>query len=28
MFCGSSCPDELGDRLVKEGIYLVGHYGA
>ena len=28
MFGGSSCPDELGDRLVKEGIYLVGHYGA
>jgi acyl-CoA synthetase (AMP-forming)/AMP-acid ligase II len=28
MFGGSSCPDDLGDRLVKEGINLVAHYGA
>ncbi|KAF2195783.1 acetyl-CoA synthetase-like protein [Zopfia rhizophila CBS 207.26] len=28
MFGGSSCPDELGDKLVDAGVYLVGHYGA
>lgn len=28
MFGGSSCPDELGDKLVKAGVYLVAHYGA
>ncbi|KAI1101066.1 L-aminoadipate-semialdehyde dehydrogenase [Jackrogersella minutella] len=28
LFGGSSCPDELGDRLVDAGVYLVGHYGA
>ena len=28
MFGGSSCPDELGDRLTEAGVYLVGHYGA
>ena len=28
MFGGSSCPDDLGDRLVKAGVYLVSHYGA
>lgn len=28
MFGGSSCPDDLGDRLVKEGINLIAHYGA
>jgi acyl-CoA synthetase (AMP-forming)/AMP-acid ligase II len=28
MFGGSSCPDDLGDRLVDSGVYLVGHYGA
>lgn len=28
MFGGSSCPDDLGDRLVKEAINLVAHYGA
>ncbi|OTA69363.1 acetyl-CoA synthetase-like protein [Hypoxylon sp. EC38] len=28
LFGGSSCPDELGDRLVNAGVYLVGHYGA
>lgn len=28
MFGGSSCPDDLGDRLVEAGVYLVGHYGA
>ncbi|KAI5866988.1 L-aminoadipate-semialdehyde dehydrogenase [Durotheca rogersii] len=27
-FGGSGCPDELGDRLVKAGVYLVSHYGA
>ncbi|TDZ41551.1 Adenylate-forming reductase Nps10 [Colletotrichum trifolii] len=28
LYGGSSCPDDLGDRLVQEGVYLVGHYGA
>lgn len=28
LFGGSSCPDDLGDRLTQSGIYLVGHYGA
>ncbi|KAH0608804.1 uncharacterized protein H6S33_001032 [Morchella sextelata] len=28
LFGGSSCPDELGDRLVAAGVSLVGHYGA
>ncbi|KAF6835139.1 Iterative polyketide synthase CazM 2 [Colletotrichum musicola] len=28
LYGGSSCPDDLGDRLVEEGVYLVGHYGA
>lgn len=28
LFGGSSCPDDLGDRLVEKGVYLVGHYGA
>ena len=28
MFGGSSCPDDLGDALVRAGVYLVGHYGA
>jgi acyl-CoA synthetase (AMP-forming)/AMP-acid ligase II len=28
IFGGSSCPDDLGDRLVKSGVYLVSHYGA
>ncbi|RDW71704.1 hypothetical protein BP5796_07738 [Coleophoma crateriformis] len=28
MFGGSSCPDELGDKLVDAGVYLVSHYGA
>lgn len=27
MFGGSSCPDELGDRLTKAGVYLVAQYG-
>jgi acyl-CoA synthetase (AMP-forming)/AMP-acid ligase II len=27
VYGGSSCPDDLGDLLVKEGVYLVGHYG-
>lgn len=27
MFGGSSCPDELGDRLTEAGVYLVGQYG-
>lgn len=28
LFGGSSCPDDLGDRLVAEGVNLVGNYGA
>lgn len=24
---GAACPDELGDRLVENGVRLVGHYG-
>ncbi|KAI1462010.1 L-aminoadipate-semialdehyde dehydrogenase [Annulohypoxylon moriforme] len=28
LFGGSSCPDDLGDKLVNSGVYLVGHYGA
>ncbi|ETS78691.1 hypothetical protein PFICI_08544 [Pestalotiopsis fici W106-1] len=28
LYGGSSCPDDLGDLLVKNGVYLVGHYGA
>jgi acyl-CoA synthetase (AMP-forming)/AMP-acid ligase II len=28
LFGGSSCPDDLGDRLVEAGVYIVGHYGA
>ncbi|OJD30201.1 male sterility protein [Diplodia corticola] len=28
LFGGSSCPDELGDELVRRGVYVVGHYGA
>ncbi|KAB2571366.1 Non-canonical non-ribosomal peptide synthetase FUB8 [Lasiodiplodia theobromae] len=28
LFGGSSCPDELGDELVRRGVYIVGHYGA
>lgn len=28
LYGGSSCPDELGDRLVAAGVYLAGHYGA
>lgn len=27
LFGGSSCPDELGDRLVKNGVNLVANYG-
>lgn len=27
MFGGSSCPDELGDKLTEAGVYLVGQYG-
>jgi len=27
-FGGSSCPDEIGDKLVNAGVYLVSHYGA
>ncbi|KAK9453364.1 NRPS-like enzyme [Dipodascopsis uninucleata] len=27
MFGGSSCPDILGDFLVKNGVYIVAHYG-
>lgn len=28
LFGGSSCPDDLGDKLVEAGVYLVSHYGA
>ncbi|KAL3425255.1 NRPS-like enzyme (male sterility protein) [Phlyctema vagabunda] len=28
LFGGSSCPDDLGDRLTEAGVYIVGHYGA
>lgn len=28
LFGGSSCPDELGDKLVANGVYVVSHYGA
>ncbi|KAK1625155.1 hypothetical protein BDP81DRAFT_397925 [Colletotrichum phormii] len=28
LFGCSSCPDDLGDRLVKNGVYLVGNYGS
>ncbi|ESZ94246.1 hypothetical protein SBOR_5380 [Sclerotinia borealis F-4128] len=28
LFGGSSCPDDLGDRLTQADVYLVGHYGA
>lgn len=28
LFGGSSCPDELGDLLVRNGVNLVSHYGA
>ena len=27
MFGGSSCPKDLGDRLVKNGVPLISHYG-
>lgn len=25
---GSACPDELGDRLTKQGVHIVGHIGS
>jgi acyl-CoA synthetase (AMP-forming)/AMP-acid ligase II len=28
LFGGSSCPDDLGDMLVQNGVNLVSHYGA
>jgi acyl-CoA synthetase (AMP-forming)/AMP-acid ligase II len=28
LFGGSSCPDDLGNKLVDAGVYLVSHYGA
>ena len=28
LFNGSGCPDELGDRLVREGVILVANYGS
>ena len=28
MYAGSSCPDELGDRLVEAGVNLIANYGA
>lgn len=27
MFGGSACPDSLGDRLVDNGVHLIGHFG-
>ncbi|KAI3394095.1 hypothetical protein diail_3219 [Diaporthe ilicicola] len=27
MYGGSSCPDDLGDRLTEAGVYVVGQYG-
>ncbi|KAL1955613.1 hypothetical protein VTO42DRAFT_8416 [Malbranchea cinnamomea] len=27
MFGGSSCPDSLGDKLVRNGVPLISHYG-
>ncbi|RAL16759.1 putative NRPS-like enzyme [Aspergillus homomorphus CBS 101889] len=28
LFGGSSCPDDLGDLLVNQGVRLISHYGA
>jgi hypothetical protein len=28
MYGGSACPDDLGSKLVNDGVNLVGHYGA
>ncbi|EXJ80150.1 hypothetical protein A1O1_08292 [Capronia coronata CBS 617.96] len=28
LFGGSSCPDEIGDKLVEGGVNLISHYGA
>lgn len=28
LFGGSSCPDDLGDKLVQNGVNVVSHYGA
>ncbi|KAH8880787.1 acetyl-CoA synthetase-like protein [Thozetella sp. PMI_491] len=28
LFGGSACPDDLGNRLVDQGVYLVANYGA
>lgn len=28
MYGGSACPDSLGNKLVDNGVNLVGHYGA
>lgn len=28
LFAGSACPDDLGDKLVRNGVNLVGNYGA
>ncbi|KAL4906800.1 hypothetical protein BDW74DRAFT_149651 [Aspergillus multicolor] len=28
LFGGSSCPDDLGDHLVDQGVRLISHYGA
>lgn len=27
MYGGSSCPDDLGDKLTEAGVYVVGQYG-
>lgn len=28
MYGGSACPEELGNKLVKNGVNIVSHYGA
>ena len=28
MYGGSACPDDLGEKLVTNGVHLVSHYGA
>lgn len=28
LFGGSACPDDLGDRLVAQGVNLVANYGS
>ena len=28
VYAGSSCPDDLGDKLVSKGVNLIANYGA